>query len=273
MAVSFFLYKIFFLARTAKSSTSFDPSMLSLILVLILLFVGVLALIFLRKRIIPLIQLSALRIFYGQYSFEYLEFFKKNDLRNPLNNCIKDEITLHFSVFFRKFNNADTYHTDVPIEFKDIPFMTSYSRIVKQFGTPSCINIARFGTARVRVIGYSETFHQKKMKSLYYFIEDHFVMGEYIFSEHRRMDPGPVKEALSTKYLSGEHLPSDRIYIEDGKRHQLNFHDNGFYASVKYIYLGDSAIMEILNNVFNPMDDSGQALRKAMIQEELLNRF
>jgi hypothetical protein len=267
-----FLYKAFLLAKSARSSI-FDQSMLTLFLALVFIFILVLVLVFLRKRIIPVIRLASLRILYGQYSFEYLEFFKKHDLRNPLNNCIKDEITLHFSVFFRKFKNAVDFTTTVPIGFKDIPFMTLYQKVVKQFGQPSCINIARFGTSRVKVIGYSESFHQKKMKSLFYFIDDRFVMGEFVFSEYSRMNPTPVKEALSQKFLNGKPLEPDVFYISDSNGNRINFYDNGFYASVKYLFLGDTAINEILNTLFSPGQENGQAYRNAMIQEELLNRF
>ncbi|TSA27832.1 MAG: hypothetical protein D4R67_05290 [Bacteroidetes bacterium] len=257
----------------ASSGGAFDGGFLTLVVALIAIFIIALFLIFLRKRTFPILNLILIRIFKGKYSFEYLEFFKKNDLRNPLNNCIRDEITLHFSVFYKRLKNAQEFSTTIPIEFKDIPFLTTYRKLVNDFGTPHCINIARFDKMRVKVVGYHETFHQKKMKSLFYFIENEFVMGEFVFSEARRMDPTQVLEALSKKYLNGQELTGDVFYITGPLGNILNFHDNGFFASVKYLYRGDDRINKILDNVFAHAHQNGQAFRKAMIQEELLNRF
>ncbi|MFH1296060.1 MAG: hypothetical protein ABIJ04_02160 [Bacteroidota bacterium] len=257
----------------AGSGGAFEGGFLTLVVVLVALFAIALFIIFLRKNTFPILNLLFIRIFRGKYSYEYLEFFKKNDLRNPLNNCIRDEITLHFSVFFKRLKGAADFTTNIPIEFKDVPFLTSYRKLVKELGTPHCINIARFGRNRVKVVGYNETFHQKKMKSLFYFIEDEFVMGEFVFSETRRMDPTQVQQALSQKYLDGETLSPDTFYIENPMGNILNYHDNGFFASVKYLYRGDTRINEILNHIFTQSHQNGQAFRRAMIQEELLNRF
>ncbi|MBC8457365.1 MAG: hypothetical protein ISS17_09030 [Bacteroidales bacterium] len=255
------------------SGGAFEGGFLTLVVVLVAIFAIALFVIFLRKNTFPILNLLFIRIFRGKYSFEYLEFFKKNNLRNPLNNCIRDEITLHFSVFFKRLKGAGDFTTTLPIEFKDVPFLTSYRKLVKEFGTPHCINIARFERKRVKVVGYNETFHQKKMKSLFYFIEDEFVMGEFVFSETRRMDPTQVKEALSRKYLDGKELSFDSFYIENPRGNVLNYHDNGFFASVKYLYREDTRINDILNDIFAHAHQNGQAFKKAMIQEELLNRF
>lgn len=252
------------LARTG--GTAFDSNFLTLAGVLVAIFIGILIIVFLRKRTFPMISLFFIRLFKGRFSYEYLEFFKKNDLRNPLNNCIRDEITLHFSVFFKQLKGALEFTSDVPIEFKEIPFMTPYHKIIKENGLPDCINIARFDGNRVKVIGYNETFQQRRMKSLLYFIEDLFVMGEFVFSEAQRMDPVQVREALAKKYLDGEAVNADVFYISAPlPGNILNYHDNGFFASVKYLYRGDRRMNEILNNVFTNPGQNGQAFKQAMI--------
>ncbi len=257
----------------AGSGGAFDAGFLTLVVAIVAIFSIALFAIFLKKNTFPILNLLIIRAFRGKYSFEYLEFFKKHDLRNPLNNCIKDEITLHISVFFKRLKGASNFTTTIPIEFQDVPFLTSYKTLVKEFGTPHCINIARFDHKRVKVVGYNETFHQKKMKSLFYFIEDEFFMGEFVFSETRRMDPTQVKEGIAEKYLDGKLQDLDTFYIEGPLGNVLNYHDNGFFASVKYLYQGDPGINEILNNVFILSSKNPQAFKQTMIQEELLNRF
>lgn len=257
----------------ARSGGGFDTGFLTLVVAIIAIFLIAFLVLFLKKNTFPILNLLIIRIFKGRYSFEYLEFFKKNDLRNPLNNCIKDEITLHVSIFFKRLKGAADFTTTLPVEFKDVPFLTSYRNLVKEFGTPQCINIARFDHQRVKVVGYHETFHQKKMKSLFYFMDEKFFMGEFVFSETSRMDPTQVREGISQKYLGGRQIDSDTFYIECPDGNIMNYHDNGFFASVKYLYRGDPQINEILNRVFLLSSQNGQAFKKAMIQEDLLNRF
>ena len=257
----------------AGGGGAFDGGVITLIIALVAIFGGTLLVIFFRKQVYPAFNLMYVRIFYGKYSFEFIEFFKKHDLRNPISNCIKDEITLHFSIFFKQTKDAKQFETEIPIEFKDIQFKISYKELVKTLGTPHCINIAWFNQSRVKLVGYHEKFQEKKMRSLFYFLDNKFVMGEFVFSETRRMDPTQVKEALSEKYLNGAILDGDSFYINGPQGNTLNYHDNGFFASVKYLFRGDDHLNEIMNDVFTQAEATGMAFKKAMLQEELLNRF
>ncbi len=70
-----------------------------------------------------------------------------------------------------------------------------------------------------------------------------------------------------------ETLDCDSLYINGPQGNALNYHDNGFFAAVKYLYRGDDHLNEIMNEVFIHANENGKAFKKAMIQEELLNRF
>lgn len=258
----------------AESGGAFDAGFFMLIVAIVSIFILAFFLLFLRRRTFPLVYLWIIRLVHGQYSDQYLEFFKKNDLRNPLNNCIRDEITLHFSFFYRLLKDAAFFTTIIPVnEFKGVPFQIHYKQLVTQLGTPECINIARFNHHRVKVVGYIEPFQQRKMKTLFYFVEDQFIMGEYVFSETHRVDPTSAKKGLMEKYLDGKPVVSDTFYIEDPSGNMINYHDNGFFASIKYFYRSNEAIHAIISSIFPGGDVSTQALRKAMIHEELINRF
>ncbi|MBN1200053.1 MAG: hypothetical protein JXA23_11920, partial [Bacteroidales bacterium] len=95
----------------AQNGGAFDAGFLTLVVAILAIFAIALFAIFLKKNTFPVFNLFFIRIFKGKYSFEYLEFFKKNDLRNPLNNCIKDEITLHVSIFYKPLKGASSYTT------------------------------------------------------------------------------------------------------------------------------------------------------------------
>jgi hypothetical protein len=261
------------LARTAKDSTSFDPSMLYLILALVSIFIMVILLVFLRNRMVPLFRLWYVSARYGKYSFEFLEFFKENNLRNPHNNCIKDEITLRFLTFFKPTRNAVTYKTSQLIEFGEIAFLTTYKEVMKRKGIPDCINVAKFNESRVKVIGFNEALQGMKMKSLYYFIDEKFVMGEFVFADLFRVKPEKILNTLSIKYLEGNELKADTIYLSDPKANILFYENNGFSICMRYFFSGDHQINEILASVYSIGGENAENYIKTLQNEEMLNRF
>jgi len=267
------LFTFILLARTAKDSTSFDPSMLYLILALVGIFVLVLLLVFTRARLYPLLKLGYIRILYGRYSYEFLEFFKENDLRNPHSNCIKDEISMHFFTFYKPKKSALFFQTETKIEFGDIPFLTSYQKLTRIKGEPQCINVSRFNTTRVKLVGYNEELQRLKMKSFYYFMEEQFVMGEYHFTDVTKVKVADVLEPLAVKYLKGESILEDNFYITDPFGDKINFENNGFSITVRYFFRGDNSINNILDSVFQNIGTNGENLIRTMKHEELLNRF
>lgn len=262
------------LARTANDGSSFDPSMLYLILALIGFFILILVLVFLRKSLFPLIRLAFIRLVYGRYSFEFLEFFKDNNLRSPYNNCIKDEITMHFFCFFRKIKNSEEYTTNVNIEYGSVPFLYSYKKMLKTRGAPQCVNVAMFNNARINVLGYNETIQGLKMKSIHYFIDGLFVMGEYIISEIQKVKPASITGTLSSKYLSGIDLSSKEVfYITDSSGNMINYEHNGFSVNIRYLFRGDKTTNDILYSVFGDGTKNGKIFINALKNEQLLNRL
>lgn len=266
-------FSFILLAKSSSDSTSMDPTMKYIIFSLIGFFIFILVIVFLRNRVLPILKLWYIILIYGKFSFEFLEFFKANNLRNPHNSCIKDEITMHFLLFFKKINNAEYFTTNNYLEYGKIPFLMPYKSLVKQMGNPECINIARFNGIKVRVVGYNELLGGMKMKSLYYFINEVFVMGEYFFSEMNLINPKQIVEILSSKYLDHQEIAADCFYIIDPSGNKLNYENNGFSINIRYLYLCDDDTNSILESIFPGGTTGGPGFQKAMKDEELLNRF
>ncbi|MCX6283563.1 MAG: hypothetical protein NTW31_04925 [Bacteroidetes bacterium] len=267
------LLNFIFLARTAKDSTSFDPSMLYLILALVGIFLLVILLVFTRARLYPLLKLGYIRIVYGRFSYEFLEFFKENDIRNPHSNCIKDEISMHFYTFYKPKKSALFFQTDTKIEFGDIPFLTTYKRLIKLKGEPECINVSKFNTNRVKLVGFNEELQDMKMKSFYYLMEEQFVMGEYHFIDITKIKIADILGPLLVKYLKDESIQADNFYITDPMGDRINYENNGFSVTIRYYFRGDQAINQILDSIFGNASDNGEALLRTLKHEELINRF
>lgn len=264
---------ILLLAGTAKDDPSFDSSIISLILALVSLFGLVLIIVFIRKKLIPMLRVWYITLVYGRYSIEYLEFFKENNLRSPHDNCIKDEITLHFMVFFRKIRNAQDFRTSTNIDFGELPFMSSYQLLKKLKGKPYCINVARFPEAKMKVVGYRDNQEGPTMKTLYYFLNDHFVLGEYNISESLHLNSDPFLKKLAFKYLNGIVLKGDVFYIIDPGGNQINFENNGFSIGIRYLYNADQRTNKLLSEMFSDNSAGGTNFRRTLRHEGYLNHF
>ena len=270
--IHFFQYII--LARTEKESSSFDLSMIYLILALVGIFFLVILLYFTRTHLLPLVKLGYIILVHGRFSYDFIEFFKNNNLRNPHSNCIKDEISMHFFTFYKPKKESLFFKTDLKIEFGDTPFFATYKEIHKMKGEPGCINISRFNESRVKLVGFSESLQQLKMKSFFYFIDDHFIMGEYSFSDINKARAEDVINSVALKYLKGEkQLQVDYFYITDPAGNKLNYENNGFSVTVRYLYKGDQKTNQTLDSLFGNTDGNSESLKLTMRQEELLNRL
>lgn len=246
---------------------------MDLILVpVVLIFFFFLIIIFWR-RIWIILQIAWLSIFYGRYSFEFLDFFKTRNIRSPHNTCIKDEITVHFLVFYRKLRNFREIKTPYELTFSDTPAFSTYKEVRKLKGTPDCMNIARFPEARVVLIGYRELLQDIRVKRLYYFIHDRFIMGEIQFNESLRQDSAPLLKHIARLYLDGAPLEDATVYIIDPKGNQLLYENNGFSLSVKILFHGNPVIDNLLTATFAKKPAGEADYGKTLRDEGQLNRF
>jgi hypothetical protein len=260
------------LARTSQDG-GFDSSLFYIIIALVGIFAGLLFLAFFKTRIFPLFRLWYISIVHGRFSFEFQEFFKDNNLRNPHNNCIKDEITLHFLLFYKQVPHATHVGTAVKIEFGNVPFLINYKSLAKRKGTPDCINIAWFGKSRVKVVGYYETVNSAKMRSLYYFIDDRFILGEFVFPELAKSKPEKIRGPIATKYLGGQMPAGDIFYITDSAGDMLNYENNGFSINIRYLCKADPTANQVLTGLFETTGENRPGYLRTMKDEELINRF
>lgn len=63
------------------------------------------------------IKIFFTKLRYGSHSLEYVNLFKKNDLRSPFAPCVKDEFVFHIMMYLKKNENVKVYKTKEPIQF------------------------------------------------------------------------------------------------------------------------------------------------------------
>ncbi len=226
-----------------------------------------------RKWIIRLLHLWFISVRYGKYSHEFCSFFKDNDMVSPYIACLKDQITSHFVIFIRKLEDSLEFQTNSPIDYEGIPFMVNTHYVIKHKGTPECVNVASLSDIKFLVMGYNEYIHGIKMKSMYFFVNDHFVMGEFLFSDLKHTSTSALIETISSKYLNGKVPEKEFFYIKDKDGNQLNFENNGFSISIKYLFRGDQTTNHILTESYLPNDNRSERTLAQLRNEELLDRL
>jgi len=89
------------------------------------------------------------------------------------------------------------------------------------------------------------------MKTLYYFINDKFFFGEYVFSDVQGLDVSAIANALLKKYNVENFINEDRFYISDNSNNEIGFINNGITMTIKYLCRNDSDINSELDFVIN----------------------
>jgi len=202
----------------------------------------------------------------GQYSSEYVNLFKSNDLRSPFAPCIKDEFIFHILMFLKRDPKIKVYKTTENIQFGNTSFHLKYADIFKEKGIPYCFNALTINNYEVKIMGYQDTLQSSKIKSVYFFVNDVFILGEYTFGESSVSESVNISQILINKYISESTKDIDEFFIEDKNNNSIYFKDNGFERSIKYynsINPDSKAIFNEISKLMLPSDsDSKDVLLK-----------
>jgi hypothetical protein len=170
----------------------------------------------------------------GEYSSGYVNIFKDNDLRSPHVPCIKDEFIFHILMFLKKTKNVKILNTSENIQFGNTPFSLKFDEIFKLRGVPMCFNALNINDYNIKIIGYQDIINESKIKSIYFFVNNIFILGEYSFADNSITESIDISKIIINKYINESIENIDEFYIEDLNNNCIYFKDNGFERSVKY---------------------------------------
>ncbi|MEI8047523.1 MAG: hypothetical protein WCI92_09105 [Bacteroidota bacterium] len=194
------------------------------------------------------IRLSAIRSIYGPYSLKYITQFKRiYYLENPYPICIEDDLVSHFSNFASKNSMEEIPFTNKTIDFGSIPFNAKLS-VLKRKGKPARFNIYSFSDKfTVRIMGFSEEIMGNTIREHYFFANNIFFMGEYIFSDVSKENTTKIVEMLVSKYDITLPFDRDLFFIRDTNDSVICFENNYFTISIQYINLKNPFVVDVLD--------------------------
>lgn len=210
------------------------------------IIIGTLLLIY---RFRKFINLNIIRMTYGQYSYEFLSTYKKYFIRSPFQYCFRDDFIVHLLFVLSKKEEVPSFKSMKDIYFENTPYFINYKDFLKLKGNPYCFNAFIFDHPEfeIKAVGYQSTIAGSKAINLFYFMNDSFFMGEYIFKSPKT----DVKASLLDHFLNMKELAHDNFYIENTKNRIIHFQNTGFTVDIKYLNKENQSIVDNLKEYYN----------------------
>jgi len=196
------------------------------------------------------IRLFLIRLLFSKYSFSYVKVFKKYFFKNPFVHCIKDSFEHHARHFYEEEKNAVSFKTTNDITFGKMPFNTTFQKVRKLKKKPYCFNSYKMGKYYIKVIGYKESLVNLGCNVVYYFIDNRFFLGEYVFKEPTEKTIGNIIKLVQQKYLEDKTVGLNKFYINHEDGSQIFYRNTGFAVILSYINLKATNLSEKFNEVF-----------------------
>jgi len=187
----------------------------------------------------PLFHLYLYRLLFGELSERYYSLVQRYRKQYPKLNvmvkkCLTSEPVLQFDNLILRNPRFPVFKTDQTILFEQLPFSSTLKDIEKRNGYFTCVNYFEVGESQFRTIGYRDHMLNISVMLLYFLCEDHFFMGEYMFSSHYQTISPKLAAALFEKYGVANPGSVNQFYIEDANGSLLCFYEDGFCLRVKY---------------------------------------
>lgn len=188
-----------------------------------------------------------LRIVHGKYSFEYVTQFKKYTNKSPFPYCFKDDILPYLRLTSNKNKKILTIETKKPCKFENSDFGEIKELVLKGRLKPDYFNIFRIGAAELRAYGYEEIRFNTQQKTVFFFLHNVLVMGEYIIDSSTKIDIVKVLGEYISKDDPERIEAQTKVLISCVNNTSILYHDNGFTTTIRFVDISNQKLMNIVN--------------------------
>ena len=188
---------------------------------------------------------------FGKFSARYIETYKKYTGKSPYGYCIKDDLVNYLASFFQNKSNYSTYKSSKPTNFYNTPFGTKFEKVLSDNRKPFCVNSNRTEQFEFKVVGYRSEMFDIDMKSYFYFLNEKFFMGEYVFKNPSNEKLKELAVIIKKKYIPEQSLDSYDFLIMGINDSKLRFEHTGFNLSIKYMDFSNQDVIDQLENYWS----------------------
>ncbi|MBC8343873.1 MAG: hypothetical protein ISR55_11335 [Bacteroidetes bacterium] len=199
-----------------------------------------------------------IQFFYGKYSSRLNRYCQQKDIPTPYNLCYHDDPDHHiFDILYRNDKYA-VAQTEGEIKFQRTNFFTSRKKILKQYKPVYGYSIMEINKNTLRVYCFRKDIFGRRAKILFYFLNDVFIMGEYIFISYSPKKVSSVAQKLIQQQKLDYQYANENFYIENSNSERIIFTDSGFNLSIRYFSLKNKEIMDYLKSYFMPESEESK---------------
>lgn len=217
------------------------PTMLLIVLAIPITLI-ILSVIF-RKQI----RLKLLQMLHTKYSYEYVTQFKKYTNKSPFPYCFKDDILPYLRLINNKKKEILTIESAIPYKFENSDFGEIKEIVLKDQPKPDCFNIFRIGEAELRAYGFEENSFDTQLKTVFFFLGNSLVMGEYIMDSSNNIDNNKILATYISKDALEQIETKSKFLISCADNTSILYYDNGFTTTVRFVDLKNQQLMNIVN--------------------------
>jgi len=192
------------------------------------------------------IYLNLIRIIYGEFSFKYIMKFKKFTNKKPHPYCFKDDFYYHILAIKNAFSCKMQYNSNIVFSFDDFNFSLGFKQLISDKGQPDCFTMSSEKDIPLKVAGYKSRMFHSNEKTLYYFCNHNYFMGEYVFSSLADDTSKLIVETMK-KEFDIDVKYSKNFTIIDPAGNYLYFTDTGFFLSIKYFNSKNKTVQSIMD--------------------------
>ena len=192
------------------------------------------------------IYLNLIRIIYGEFSFKYIMKFKKFTNKKPHAYCFKDDFYYHILAIKNAFSCKMLYKSNIVFSFDDFNFNKDFKQLILDKGQPDCFTMSSEKNIPLKVAGYKSRMFHSNEKTLYYFCNQNYLMGEYVFSSLADNTSKLIVETMKKEFKIDVKY-SKNFTIVDPAGNYLYFTDTGFFLSIKYFNSKNKTVQSIMD--------------------------
>ena len=191
------------------------------------------------------------QLFFGKYSSRFNQYCQQKDIPTPYKLCYHDDPDHHIYEIFFPNTKFQIYHSTERVGFEKTAFFSSRKKHRKKYKKIYGYSILHIEGKDLRVFCYRKDVYGHRAKVLYYFLDDTFILGEYVFMSYTKDKVSEIANKLAQTYHVNLKDAAASYYIEDANHGRIMLNDTGFDLNIKFLNLGNEGINDFLYNYFS----------------------
>jgi hypothetical protein len=171
---------------------------------------------------------------------------------------------------FQDFWKEDMVHiSKIPIQFRNIPFLTDMEHIVKEFGEPRYKHKQIINNHEYEICFYKKLITNRTVIVQFHLINDFFFAACYTYTNHPVGGIKAINQVISEKYASQKMLLDNIIPLNDNFGNCIRVVDN---VNINIFYLsGDKGIKALVSGLSEKLQKTKMELEDIVLSEMYLN--